>query len=164
MARARWRPIRTRIRTVGVSESPCIHNCSSPGAWNRERRGGGIIIPANLLVFEKRERKKKQRAVQTGHKSDRMSCVMLPLKEGASIFQRAAQKCTALAVLAVFTRRWDEHPAYSCARLWIFFFNQGSGWVFTSISSGVEVLLLYEHRDSAHSFKGQLIRESCPVQ
>lgn len=122
MARARWRPIRTRIRTVGVSESPCIHNCSSPGAGNRERRGGGIIIPANLLVFEKRERKKKQRAVQTGHRSDHISCAMLPFKEGASIFQRAAQKCTALAVLAVFTRRWDEHPAYSCAHLWIFFF------------------------------------------
>ena len=123
MARARWRPIRTRIRTVGVSESPGIHNCSSPGAWNKEGRGGGSITPANLLGLEKRERKKKQRAVQTGHRSDHMSCVMLPLKEGANIFQRAAQKCIALAVLAVFTRRREEYPAYSCACLWIFFFK-----------------------------------------
>lgn len=68
------------------------------------REMGSKYLQTYISPWEEGKKKEKERTVQIGYGSDHRSWVMFSLKEGTGLFQRAAQKCVAPAVLAVFTR------------------------------------------------------------
>ena len=113
--------------------------------------------------------------MQTGHSSDHMSCVMLPLKEGASIFQRAAQKCTAPASPCCVHQKMRRISSIQLCMSMDFFkikvhvdslrqLNSHS-LHFEDQCSVLEWRCSFlRSTETAHSLKAQLIKEGCSVR
>lgn len=92
MARARWRPIRTRSGEWESSESHCIYNCSSPGPetkpiafaceWGENPRSNTCKL---ILVLKRRGKEMKVRSHGLGE----------VFFKTAVVFESSAQKCIA---------------------------------------------------------------------